>query len=227
MAPIANEKSTFRQQAIIWTNIEPDLCRHLASLGMSSYYICPCLGLLGQEETLYWLSQHISMFLRPQKIWLKVLLILYTCILSTPYAVLPPGSLHVLGGLELFSWKHFSLNWCKMMCNGNLAYALIHIKYKNIFPMYLQLGVPRHFYLLEIYCCFNIKSHYFYGCVCRRFSQSLAAICGNMGICDVFGAVATRENISMFYLISEIKTSICYVAPCKSQFGPLKQIFKR
>ena len=30
---LTDDKSTFRQQAITWANVDPDLCHHMASLG--------------------------------------------------------------------------------------------------------------------------------------------------------------------------------------------------
>ena len=57
---------------------------------------------------------------------------------------------------------------------------------------------------LKIYCDFSRETHCFYVCVCQWWPQTLVAVGRDMGICDVFTAVASREDISRFYLISAL-----------------------
>ena len=65
---------------------------------------------------------------------------------------------------------------------------------------------------LKMYCCFNKEPLCFYVWVYSRRPQTLAVICRNMGICDVFRAVATGENLSRFYLIPWDNELICEVS---------------
>ena len=91
-----------------------------------------------------------------------------------------------------------------MVCIGDLAYSsFICIKSKNISHVFAVWCFQT--FLLKINCCFNIKPHCFCRHVCQRCSQTLVAMCRNMGICDVSRAVATKENLSVFYLISDMK----------------------
>ena len=63
---------------------------------------------------------------------------------------LPPGSLHVLGAFGSLSKSHISpgishLKWHKIVCMRYLACAFSQMKSTDMFSMYLQSGVPRHF----------------------------------------------------------------------------------
>ena len=47
--------------------------------------------------------------------------------------------------LGLFN-RHMSLsNWYKIICIANLSCSVIDMKFTNIFSMYLQYGMARHF----------------------------------------------------------------------------------
>ena len=98
---------------------------------------------------------------------------------------LPPGLLHVLGAFGSLSQSHISpLNRYEIVCEGDLACTFSQMKSMNIFSVYLQSGVPRHF--LWIYCDLNIELHCFHVYTCQCWPQTLSAVCRNMDICDVF-----------------------------------------
>ena len=73
------------------------------------------------------------------------------------------------------------LNWYQMVCMGDLSHAFIRMKSTNIFFMYLQSGLSRHFhweaFSLKIYCGFNKEPYSLYMCVYERCTQTLAEIC--------------------------------------------------
>ena len=59
---------------------------------------------------------------------------------------LPPGALQVLGHLSLFHRGISLLNWYRMIGIGDFLYRFIQIKSMNMFYMYLQSGLSRHFH---------------------------------------------------------------------------------
>ena len=61
------------------------------------------------------------------------------------------------------------------------------------FPCFCNLGCPG--ILLKIHCGVNTEPSWKYA---RVYPQTLAEICRNIGICDIFRKVAARESISGF-----------------------------
>ena len=110
---------------------------------------------------------------------------------TSTFCYMQHAALLVLG---VSSLNVLCLSWNMGM--GYLAYALIRIKYTNMFSVNLQPGI-----LLKIYWRFKIEPHCFNGCVYQRCPQILAAIFRNMGICDAFTVVAATENMSRFILL--------------------------
>ena len=70
--------------------------------------------------------------------------------------------------------------------------------YKYVFHVFVVLGSQT--FSLKIYCGFNINAYCSTVFICVGISEMHPNSCKNMGICDVFRAVDTRENISKFYL---------------------------
>ena len=99
----------------------------------------------------------------------------------------PPSLLHVLGAFSSFYM-------------GDLAYNIV-IKSTNMFPLYLHSGIPRlflsRFVSILTHNCFNVY-------VYQRCPLTLAAICRKWVFEVFFMTVATRENISGFYLIGSV-----------------------
>ena len=94
-----------------------------------------------------------------------------------------------MGIFELFSQGHLYID----IRRGIFSIPIIRIKSTNIFSMYLQSRVPRNFHWKDNYR-FNIELHCFHLCVYQIRSQTLAAICRNIGIRDVFRIVSARET---------------------------------
>ena len=60
---------------------------------------------------------------------------------------------------------------------------------------------PSQILLINILAPEGCGNHCFYGCVYQQWPQTLAAMCRNMGIYDIFMTLSTRKSISGFYLI--------------------------
>ena len=116
----------------------------------------------------------------PVKFSIHLLRAYLLSVLPTP-CVLLPRSLHVLH----FSFCHggmSNLNWYKLVNMGYLWYAVIWLQSINMFSLDLQSGVIRYFHWILIY-------QGLYVCVYQGCPQTLAEICRNMGISDVFEVV--------------------------------------
>ena len=107
-------------------------------------------------------------------------------------------------------WRHFghlhraisNLNWYEIVCMEDLASTFSQMKSMNMFSMYLQSGIPQAF-PLKIYCRFNIEPHCFHAYVCQCWPQTLAAICRNMGVCDVFTLCPPGEIYLGFIILPD------------------------
>ena len=131
-------------------------------------------------------------------------------------------------------WEHLGhfqkaishLKWHKIVCMRYLACAFSQMKSTDMFSMYLQSGVIQTFHMV-IYCGLNIKLHCFHVYVCQCWPQTLATICRNMGIWDVFmlhpprkiylgfvafaGTVPTRSDSNLTPYVTPLLTHWSYV----------------
>ena len=130
-------------------------------------------------------------------------------------------------------WEHLGhfqraishLKWHKIVCMRYLACAFSQMKSTDMFSMYLQSGVPRHF--IWWFIAVEHKTSLFSCFVCQCWPQTLATICRNMGIWDVFmlhpprkiylvfvafaGTVPTRSDSNLTPYVTPLLTHWSYV----------------
>ena len=130
-------------------------------------------------------------------------------------------------------WEHLGhfqraishLKWHKIVCMRYLACAFSQMKSTDMFSMYLQSGVPRHF--IWWFIADEHKTSLFSCFVCQCWPQTLATICRNMGIWDVSmlhpprkiylvfvafaGTVPTRSDSNLTPYVTPLLTHWSYV----------------
>ena len=119
--------------------------------------------------------------------------------------------------MNAVSLKHDQYSEPPLLCchSCSLAYTSMRIQSTNMFSTYFQ-----------IYCGLGTEAHCFYECVYQTCPQTLAVICRNIGICDVFTALA-REHIPVLSsLFSKIFTWGTYTAARESKIWDVFYVFK-
>ena len=95
------------------------------------------------------------------------------------------------------------LKWYKIVCVRCLACTFSQMESINMFARFLQSGVPRHFLWRFI------EPHCFHVYVCQCRPQTLAAICRNMGIWDVFMLRPQGKIYLGFASLPSIHSVVC------------------
>ena len=121
---------------------------------------------------------------------------------------LPPGSLHVLGAFGSLSYH---LKWYKIVCMRYLACTFSQMKSINMFSMFLQCGVPRHFLNGDLLRFEHITS--LFSCLCMSMlTYNSSSSMQKHGYLGCFHAASARENISGVCVIVKV---IMYTVWCR------------